>query len=516
MYTWIFVSGILFSFYNAWGGGANDCANSFATAVGSKSVTLKQAILIASIFEFSGAVLMGSLVTDTVRKKIVSQDIFEDDPGALMLGMLCADLASALWLTFATYFKYPVSTTHSIIGAIVGFCLAYGGTDAVVWNKIGFIVLSWFVSPVLSGIFSFISFTGMKKYVFDSANSFRNTMRVFPILTFITFFINSLFIIYKGSPQLDLDEIEAWKASLISIGIASGTALLSWYVYLPYAKKRVEQFFSRNETETEEGRVEEIELSSRTNSYIDVVENKADTTPSPNSESVVDDEGEEIPHFKYDIDTTIDENIKNSKKFTTELRHRKKAQEHADLYQHSFKVDEKSDKLCCWLQIFTSCFSSFAHGSNDVANAIGPLATIYSIYETNTVEKKADVPLWILALGGAGIVFGLATWGYKIINRLGKDLTKISASRGFLIELSAATTIIIASRTEMPVSTTHCQVGSIVGCGLTDGKKNVKWSLLKGILFSWFVTLPVTGFLSAGLFSWGYYSPSGLTNSTYA
>ena len=218
----------------------------------------------------------------------------------------------------------------------------------------------------------------------------------------------------------------------------------------------------------------------------------------------------------YEIIDYYQDNIKNSQKFTSDLRHRKKSKEHADLYQHSFKVDEKSDKLCCWLQIFTSCFSSFAHGSNDVANAIGPLATIYSIYETNTVEKKADVPLWILALGGAGIVFGLSTWGYKIINRLGRDLTKISPSRGFLIELSAATTIIIASRTEMPVSTTHCQVGSIVGCGLTDGKNNVKWSLLKGILFSWFITLPVTGFLSAGLFSWGFYSPSGLTNNTYA
>lgn len=508
MYTWIFVSGILFSFYNAWGGGANDCANSFATAVGSKSVTLKQAILIASVFEFAGAVLMGSLVTDTVRKKIVSQDIFEDDPGALMLGMLCADLSSALWLTFATYFKYPVSTTHSIIGAIVGFCLAYGGTEAVVWDKIGFIVLSWFVSPVLAGCFSYISFTGMKKYVFDSSNSFRNTTRVFPILTFVTFFINSLFIIYKGSPQLDLDEIEAWKASLISIAIASGTALLSWYVYLPYAKKKVEQFFSRDGMGNE---VEEIELSSRTNSYIDVVQNNADTESADNNEEREEDD---INKFEYNNEISIDENIKESKKYTSELRQRKKNKEHADLYQHSFKVDEKSDKLCCWLQIFTSCFSSFAHGSNDVANAIGPLATIYSIYETNSVEKKADVPLWILALGGAGIVFGLATWGYKIINRLGRDLTKISASRGFLIELSAATTIIIASRTEMPVSTTHCQVGSIVGCGLTGGTKNVKWSLLKGILFSWFITLPVTGFLSAGLFSWGYYSPSTLTNST--
>jgi len=159
------------------------------------------------------------------------------------------------------------------------------------------------------------------------------------------------------------------------------------------------------------------------------------------------------------------------------------------------------------LQIFTSCFSSFAHGSNDVANAVAPLATIYSIYQYDTITEKTDVPIWILALGGFGIIIGLATWGYKIINRIGRELTKISPSRGFIIELAAAITIIIASRTEMPISTTHCQVGSVVGCGLSNGKKNINWKLLKGILFSWFITLPITGFLSAGLFSFGYYSP---------
>ena len=219
----------------------------------------------------------------------------------------------------------------------------------------------------------------MKKYVFDSANSFRNTMRVFPILTFITFFINSLFIIYKGSPQLDLDEIEAWKASLISIGIASGTALLSWYVYLPYAKKRVEQFFSRNETETEEGRVEEIELSSRTNSYIDVVENKADTTPSPNSESVVDDEGEEI-QFKYDIDTT-DENIKNSK-FTTELEREKL--KNMLIYTTISKMKNRINYVDDFK--YLHCFR---HGSNDAATLLPRF-----IYETNEKGRcSADFAL---------------------------------------------------------------------------------------------------------------------------
>jgi solute carrier family 20 (sodium-dependent phosphate transporter) len=533
MYTWIFVCGILFAFYNAWGGGANDCANSFATSVGSKVLTLKQAIIIASIFEFSGAVLMGSHVTDTVRKKIVSENIFNNDPGALMLGMLCADLSSAIWLTIATYLKWPVSTTHSIIGAIVGFCLVYGGTEAIVWDKIGFIVLSWVISPLLAGIFSFILFKGLKKFVFETQNVFRNTRRIYPVLTFIVFFVNSLFIIYKGSPQLDLDEMPFWQCFLISFGIGTFTAIVSWYFYLPYAVKKVERIFGIEEN-TEETN-EDVELNNinvRSVSYRDVVRvdganNEESTTDEVNVvESNLDDEipneetenveinMEDNDNFVYDSELSLEENIKKSNEVTLRLRKKKETERINELHSRAFEVDPKSDKLCSWLQIFTSCFSSFSHGSNDVANAVAPLATIFSIYQNDSVSRRSDVPIWILALGGVGIVFGLATWGYKIIDKIGRDLTKISPSRGFIIELAAATTIIIASRSEMPVSTTHCQVGSVVGCGLTAGKRNVKWSLLRGILFSWFITLPITGFLSAALFSWGYYSPSTLTNQT--
>jgi len=489
MFTWIFVTGIIFSFYNAWGGGANDCANSFATAVGSKSLTLKQAIIVASIFEFTGAVLMGSHVTNTVRKNIVSQELFADNPGALMLGMLCADLSSAIWLTTATYLKWPVSTTHSIIGAILGFSLAYRGSEAIVWDKIGLIVASWVVSPILAGSFSYGSFLIIKKYVFESPNPFDNTMKIFPVLTFITFFINSLFIIYKGSPQLDLDDIPIWKCILISFGIGTGTSLISWYYYLPYAKRRVELFFNG------ETNIEMTDLNHRTSSYIDALETDTE-------------------QFKYNNDISIDENIKTSTNLVRRLKNRKELEEVDNLHENAYNVDPKSDKLCTWLQIFTSCFSSFAHGSNDVANAVAPLATIFAIYENNALSDTTNVPIWILALGGIGIVFGLATWGYKIINRIGRDLTKISPSRGFIIELSAAITIIIASRAKIPVSTTHCQVGSVVGCGLTAGKKNIKWKLLRGIFFSWFITLPITGFLSAGLFSYAYYSPSVVTNQT--
>ena len=487
MYLWIFVVGIFFSFYNAWGGGANDCANSFATSVGSKVLTLKQALIIASIFEFSGALLMGSHVTSAIRKKIVDRNIFEDDPGALMYGMLCASFASALWLTMATYLKWPVSTTHSIIGSIIGFSLVYGGKDGLVWNKVGFIALSWFLSPLLAGLFSAITFYFINRYIFMSADPYKNTKMLFPLITFFTFFINTLFIIYKGSPQLKLDETPLWIAIVSSLGIGILTAVLSKYAYLPYAEKKIQK---KNELKDSAESAEAVDtLENRTSSYIEATAN------------------ENNKQIKYDPSKSIDENIKDCKYYLTDLEIKCKEDKIEELHENAHKIDSDSEQLCSWIQVITACFSSFAHGSNDVANAVAPLATIYYIYKNDEIASKMEVPLWILALGGFGMVVGLGTWGYKIIERMGRELTKISTSRGFIIELSAALTVIIASRLELPVSTTHCQVGSIIGCGLVGGQKNIQWKLLKGILFSWVVTLPITGLLSAGLFSYGYYSP---------
>jgi solute carrier family 20 (sodium-dependent phosphate transporter) len=501
MYQWIFVCGIIFAFYNAWGIGANDCANSFATSVGAKVLTLKQAVLVAAIFEFSGAVFMGSHVTSTVRKKIVDLDIFEDDPGALMYGMLCADLSSAIWLTFATYFKLPVSTTHSIIGAIVGFSLAYGGKNAVNWKKIWLVIASWVASPVLAGIFAGIMFFLINTFIFQSNNSYQRTLVIFPVLTFFTFFINSLFIIYKGSPQLDLDETELWVALVSSISIGLGTALMAQFMFLPYVQRRLKN--KEEDVETPEPapapEQDNEDAIPKTESYCEAVSNSYEE----NGDLEIVNKS-----FNYNPELDISENIKNSKAIVKQLETQQYEDNLEKLYENSGEIDEKSDQLCSWVQIITACFSSFAHGSNDVANAVAPLATIYHIYQNDSISKKSDVPIWVLALGGAGIVVGLSTWGYKIIDRIGRELTKISPSRGFIIELSAALTIIIASRAEIPVSTTHCQVGSVVGCGLVGGVKNIKWSILKKIVFSWIITLPITGLLSAGLFSYGYYAPS--------
>jgi len=603
MYLWIVIAGGLACFYNSWGIGANDCANSFATSVGAKVLTLRQAIVVAAIFEFLGAFLMGSHVTSTIRKKIVNLDLYENDPGVLMMGMLCANISSGVWLHLATYLKLPVSTTHSIIGAILGFSLAYGGSDSIKWDGVWKIMLSWIISPILSGVFALIFYLSMKRYVLNKDDAIERTLKMFPILTLFTFVINTFFIFYKGTPQLDLDELPAWKIATIVTCVSVSTASIAQFLYVPYARKKVngeeyghllsvrfchkvlmiynkcvdsmmsvilrfKKIINRErknggienggienggienegienggienegiENEgienggienggIENGVIETLETDLNTESNTDIItrtdsyneanniyngnqirnrnrnititrENQEPTAPYVN----------ELEENKYNNNLTIDQNIKNLQKQVQNLKYRKKAEKIELLHQNANVVDPNVEQLCSSLQVITACFSSFAHGANDVANSIAPFATIYGIYLTNEVNKEAEVPIWILFMGGVGIVLGLATWGYRIIDRIGKELTKITASRGFIIELSAALTVLIASRSGMPVSTTHCQIGGVFGCGIGDGKRNIQWKLFRDIVLSWVITLPVAGLISATLFSFAIYSP---------
>ena len=504
-YLWLVIFGGFIAFYNAWGIGANDCANSFATSVGAKVLTLKKAVYVAAVFEFSGALLMGSHVTDTIRKKIVDTDMFEANPEVLMLGMLCADFASAIWLTIATYLRYPVSTTHSIIGAIVGFSLAYGGADSVVWDKIGMIVASWIISPFIAGLFSLTLFYLVKRYAFKTNNPFEMTLRIFPILTFLTFLINGFFIFYKGTPALKLDKTELWVGIVCAVSMGSVASLISWFYYVPKLRNRTNGVRRINSNRIhprldETLSIELTELQTESNTD-DLVEESIDMSENLPIEEQLSNE------VVYNRELDITNNIGRLKGFVKQLKIKKHDDKILQLHTNADVFDEKSEKACTSLQVITACFSSFAHGANDVANAIAPLATIYAIYSSGEFEKKSDVPIWVLFIGAVGIVIGLATWGYKIIDRIGRELTKVTPSRGFIIELAAATTVVFASRTAIPVSTTHCQVGSVVGCGIGDGRNNVDWKIMKSILFSWLITLPVTGLISAGLFSFCHYSP---------
>ena len=531
MYFWFLIVGGFISFFNAWGIGANDCANSFATSVGSGVLTLKKALIIAGIFEFLGSLLMGALVSDTVRKKIVDISIYESNPYALMLGMLTANFSAGIWLTIASYFRYPVSTTHSIIGAIIGFSMAYGGTSAVAWDSVGFVVLSWILSPILSGLFSFVFYYLCKRFVFTKDNAYNLTLRIFPLLIFGTFLINTFFIFYKGSPQYNLKDLPPWISVTISLSISVFLGLLTYFLYVPYIRKKINNMFNlpenSNDVSNSTTTVEELEMEgiksekvmeiknetgeSHTD-VIDVDEVKSsviepETESEPQTENTLLRSGDSFENFEYDNTKTMKENIKRSSEYTKEMKDHLENSMIEDLHKNAIEYDPKVERACTWLQVITACFSAFTHGANDVANSIAPFATVYAIQTTSQISPKSEIPIWMLAMGGIGIMVGLGTWGYKIIKRIGSELTKITPSRGFIIELSDALAVLIATQIKMPVSTTHCQVGSVVGCGLADGKGNVKWSLVKNIVYSWIITLPVTGFISAGLFSYAYYSP---------
>ena len=385
----LLVSGLLMGLYVAWNIGANDVANSMASAVGAKAITYKQAIVIASVLTMVGATFIGSHVTDTIRKGIVDP-AFIKDPQIAVIGFISALFAAGVWITFATWKSLPISTTHSIVGALVGFGLICGGRDAINWTKLGGVALSWIISPIFAGTLAFLIFKLIVKFILK-ARSRRKTMAILsPFLITLTVFIIFFSLIFKTSLGKILED------RLLSAYIFASLAILILWLWI------------RKFTKTT-GRVESI--------------------------------------FRR-------------------------------------------------LQILTSCYVAIAHGANDVANAIGPVAGIYSILKTGEIGSKVEVPLWLLAIGGTGIALGISTWGHKVMETIGKKITKLSNTRGFTIDFSAATSVLIASKLGMPVSTTHAVVGAVVGIGLARGLDTLDLGLLKKIVYSWFLTVPVTAILT--------------------
>jgi PiT family inorganic phosphate transporter len=365
----------LFGLFMAWGIGANDVANAMATSVGSKALTIKQAILVAAVFEFLGAVLAGGEVTSTIRKGIVDAELLADTPELLVYGMLAALLAAGTWLLVASHKGWPVSTTHSIVGAIVGFAAVGIGVDAVHWEKVGTIVMSWVVSPVTAGFIAFLIYLSVQRLILRQEDPLARAKLFVPVYIFFAGFTITLVTILKGLKHVGLS-ISLGDAYLMAIAIAMVIAVIG-----AVAINRIK--------------------------------------PDPKVEK----------------------------------------KDHFYTVERVFGV----------LMVVTACSMAFAHGSNDVANAIGPLAAVISVASTGAVAAKASLPIWVLMLGGIGIVIGLATFGIRVISTVGKKITQLTPSRGFAAELAAATTIVIASGTGMPISTTHTLVGAVLGVGLARG-----------------------------------------------
>jgi PiT family inorganic phosphate transporter len=394
-----------FGLFMAWGIGANDVANAMATSVGSKALTIKQAILVAAIFEFAGAVLAGGEVTSTIRKGIVDADLLigrEDGAELLIYGMLAALLAAGTWLLIASKNGWPVSTTHSIVGAIVGFAAVGIGVDAVQWGKVGTIVISWVVSPLTAGFIAYLIYRSVQKLILSQDDPLAKAKRYVPVYMFLAAFTITLVTILKGLKHVGLS-ISVEKSYLLAIAIAFVIALLGWF------------FINRIEA---------------------------------------DPKAEKRQHF-----VTV-------------------------------------ERVFGILMVVTACGMAFAHGSNDVANAIGPLAAVVSIAQTAEIGSKAALPIWVLALGGGGIVIGLATFGRHVIATVGRKITQLTPSRGFAAELAAATTIVIASGTGIPISTTHTLVGAVLGVGMARGIEAIDLRVVARILVSWVVTIPAGAFLA--------------------
>ncbi|KAA9129864.1 inorganic phosphate transporter [Marinihelvus fidelis] len=395
-----------FGLFMAWGIGANDVANAMATSVGAKALTIKQAIIVAAIFEFAGAFLAGGQVTATIRKGIVDSEQLSGNPEYLVFGMLSALLAAGIWLAIASRRGWPVSTTHSIVGAIVGFAIAGIGMEAVKWGQVSSIAASWVVSPLVSGFIAFLIFLSVQKLILRTDNPIANARRYVPMYIFFVGFILSLVTLFKGLKHINLDLSVAQ-----SYAIAVGCGLVTMAIGIVLI-----------------GRLK--------------IKKKADKD------------------FRF---TNV-------------------------------------EKIFGVLMIFTACGMAFAHGSNDVANAIGPVAAIVSVVASGEVSQSAALPTWVLLLGALGIVFGLATYGFKVIRTVGQRITELTPSRGFAAELAAATTVVIASGTGIPISTTHTLVGAVLGVGFARGMEAINLRVVGNIFLSWIVTLPAGAILAVFFF----------------
>ncbi|KAH8370259.1 hypothetical protein KR093_002842 [Drosophila rubida] len=656
---WMVVIGFLIAFVLAFGIGANDVANSFGTSVGSGVLTIRQACVLATVCEISGAVLIGYKVSDTMRKGILEVSLYEGAEEVLMLGCVSALASSAVWLLVATFLKLPISGTHSIVGSTIGFSLVARGVQGLKWSTLGTIVGSWFISPVMSGVVSILLFLAIRRFILRAKEPLKAGFRSLPIFYGVTFFINVISVVLDGPKLLYMDNIPTWIALTASLGLSLVVALLTQLVVVPLQRRSIaKQLRAQNPVKFNfEDSVESspsgspkkqrrpLSLVSEGKPLPAIAEitelvSLSDNSPktfklapfglaAKNNNAPVEDykinpelirKAEDLLG-KASLDNTdltvtslnyIDEQQQlqqqqNGRKLQECFKRiQSPKEEHkqtqlasgagagtpttatgagagaataaagnnnlqvvesggsldlmisSTLSPNSSKVPlieskdalneqeeefkraagrrassaeetEEVSMLFSFLQILTATFGSFAHGGNDVSNAIGPLIALYMIYREGSVMQQAESPIYILIYGGIGISVGLWLWGRRVIETIGNDLTKITSSTGFTIEIGAAITVLLASKIGLPISTTHCKVGSVVfvghvsaagrkkqheqqgeqlgeqqqpaaapaGQAMEDG--SVDWHLFRNIAYAWIVTVPVTALLSAGM-----------------
>lgn len=483
--------------------GANDVANAFATSVGSGALSLGAAIVIAAIMEFSGAFLLGGNVASTIMKGIANTEDFADQPEILMFGMMCVVIGVAAWLIIATMYGLPVSTTHSCIGGIVGMAVVAKGMRSVKWGQVGLVALSWLVTPVLSALLSTCIFWCVRRFILRQNEPLKRAYASYPIIVGFTIALNLFLVLFKSS-TLNIS-LPWWGTALICLVIGVVISLVLQFTFMPYVKRKIAKEMEREN--------EEIAVKN-TSVEIEMVEKSAEV-PVVVIQSEVKEDKESTPTVEGEV--RIDSLPTETKKSTKMDQLKEKQNIHAELEDEKSKVyqmhknaevfDPSTEKLFTYLQIITAIFNSFAHGANDVANAIGPFAACIAIYNSGSATAEATVYTGVLVLGGFGIVVGLACLGYKVMASIGVNMVKITPSRGFSIEIGSALIVLIGSALSYPLSTTHCKVGSTVGVGLVEGKNGVNWSLLYGVFAGWIITIVICAITTGLLFAFAVYSP---------
>ncbi|MCC3594293.1 inorganic phosphate transporter [Microcoleus sp. PH2017_28_MFU_U_A] len=436
--------------------GANDVANSMGTSVGSKALTLRQAIIVAGILEFAGAVLFGQGVSETLATGVVNAEVFADKPQVFLIGMVSVLAACGLWLQIATSLGLPVSSSHAVVGAIAGFSWVAAGIHAVDWPTIGRISLTWVATPFASGALAALFYSGVKHWILDRPDPLFQLREWIPWLSAALLSVFGIIVlpsvvdvalVQTGAIDFARDRL-GWNLPIHDIAIAIGSIGAIGLSLNSWKKLEKEGSAASNVRDVTDRKNKQEEIFS-----------PSPTLPLSPSPTLPLSPSPPLPHSS---------------------------------------IEQQMARF----QVLSACFVAFAHGSNDVGNAVAPLAAIAYIQRTGSFPlEDFNVPLWILVLGGAGIVIGLAIWGQKVIATVGENIIQLQPSGGFCAELATATTVLLASRLGLPVSTSHALVGAVVGVGLIKGWKSVRWKTLQSIGSAWVVTIPIAAGLGASIFS---------------
>ncbi|XP_045182256.2 sodium-dependent phosphate transporter 1-A-like isoform X2 [Mercenaria mercenaria] len=471
-WLWLVILGFIIAFVLAFGLGANDVANAFGTSVGAKVLTIRQACILGTIFEILGAILVGAKVSNTIRKGIISPELYTNGTeDVFMAGNVAALTGSCIWLMVATLFGLPVSGTHSIVGATLGFSMVVNGVKGIGWVKLAMIAASWFISPLMSGIVSSLLFKFIDILILSKEKPLEYGLRLLPIFYAFTLAVNLFSVFYKGSELLHFNKIPLYGTLILTFGPALIVALLVKIFLVPRQRTKIQKQCKKL-----------LEEEDHVATTIPVT-----TIEEAEQKSTLD---EKVPLSSETETTDVDIEIAEEGDTNAEKKDQSMARDNV-------KDKPETAGLFSFLQILTAVFGSFAHGGNDVSNAVGPLVALWVTATTGSAAQKVPVPIWVLVYGGVGISFGLWILGRRVMKTMGEDLTKITPSSGFCIEVGSALTVIVASSIGIPISTTHCKVGSVVCVGRVRSRESVDWRLFRNIILAWCVTLPVSGGLSA-------------------